>query len=694
MLSEVIDLQNTAVTDLVEKIGYMDTVTFKAPTGSGKTYMMADLMNRVLSEDDNVIFLVSSLSKGDLAKQNYEKFVEYSDNHSFDNLKPYLITSETTGENRLHIPTDYNVYVLPRDLYKDKSKLKQGALPDFLRAVTIMKPLGLGKKIYVIKDECHIATSNLDSLVDDYFDRILNFSATPNAKKKQNPNVEIKEIDAVNVKLIKAVEYQNEDENLDLETELNIALDKFEEIKTKYIENLNMNPCMIIQISNKDKAEEETKIIKDLLSKRPDLKWMLIVDEDKDCDTNDVFKVKKVPVKKWKEYAKTNTATIDIIIFKMVITEGWDIPRACMLYQVRNSKSKQLDEQIIGRVRRNPCLLNYEKLSAEAKELVSTAYVWGLREKEEKSIKQVKLVGSTENNEVEKELKVKITKLKGITEVKSFDIADFLNNQKKRVNVDSIFTMHKKYVKASNEVRHLGYSYVDSVSKWFKFVENIDAVNTEVKNIVCDYSSNMELLTDDNGNPIEVSLPLLTYYTDNGNYRNISNWLWQRTDNDNEFSFDSEAEREWCAILLDLINEDAPIGNGRIIKAITVQEEDEVVKKYLIGKNYLSNSMVKYEYYLNGIHSSYPDFIMKDFRNRIHLFETKCMNTVANSNIDDDEYEDKIKALQDAYKFASSLTGYYFYIPIKKNNDWVIYQYSNGNEEILSKQSFIRFMKS
>ena len=149
MLSEVIDLQNTAVSDLVDKVGYMDKITFKAPTGSGKTYMMADLMNRVLEEDDNVIFLVSSLSKGDLAKQNYEKFVEYADNHSFDNLKPYLITSETSGENRLHIPTDYNVYVLPRDLYKDKSKLKQGAFPDFLRAVTIMKPLGLGKKIFV-----------------------------------------------------------------------------------------------------------------------------------------------------------------------------------------------------------------------------------------------------------------------------------------------------------------------------------------------------------------------------------------------------------------------------------------------------------------------------------------------------------------------------------------------------------------
>lgn len=694
MLSEVIDLQNAAVSDLVDKVGYMDAVTFKAPTGSGKTYMMADFMNRVLEEDDNVIFLVSSLSKGDLAKQNYDKFVEYSNNHNFDMLKPYYIVTESSGENRIHIPTDYNVYVLPRDKYKEKSILKQGSFADFLSVITRMRPLGFGKKIYVIKDECHIATSNLDSLADDYFEKVINFSATPNQKRGQKPDVEIKEIDAVNAKLIKAVEYQNEDEGLDLETELDIAFDKFENVKENYVKNLGINPCMIIQISNKDKAEEEVKIIKDSLLKRPDLKWMLIVENDKDCDTNDVFKAKKVPVSKWKEYAKTNTATIDVIIFKMVITEGWDIPRACMLYQVRNSKSKQLDEQVIGRVRRNPCLLNYERLSEESKELVSTAYVWGLRDKEEKVVKQVKLVGSNENNEVERELKVKTTKLKDITDVKSFDIVDFLNKQRNKVNVDSIFTMHKKYVKSSNEVKNLGSVYVDSISKWFKFVENIDAINTEVKNIVCDYSVNMDLLKDENGNPIEVSLPLLTYYTDNGNYRNISNWLWQRTDNNNEFSFDSDAEREWCAILLDLINEDAPSGNGRVIKSITVQEENEDVKKYLIGKNYLSNSMIKYEYYLNGIHSSYPDFIMKDYQDRIHLFETKCMNIANNSNIDGDEYEDKIKALQDAYKFASRLTGYYFYIPIKKNNEWRIYQYSNGNEEILSKQSFIRFMKS
>ena len=78
MLQEAKDLQNAAVTRLVELTKTLDEITFKAPTGSGKTYMMADMMNRILADDENVVFLVSTLSKGDLATQNYEKFVEYS----------------------------------------------------------------------------------------------------------------------------------------------------------------------------------------------------------------------------------------------------------------------------------------------------------------------------------------------------------------------------------------------------------------------------------------------------------------------------------------------------------------------------------------------------------------------------------------------------------------------------------------
>ena len=48
---------------------------------------------------------------------------------------------------------------------------------------------------------------------------------------------------------------------------------------------------------------------------------MLIVNQDKKngqtCDTNDDVK-KKLPVSRWKDYAKHKDSTIDIIIFKMV----------------------------------------------------------------------------------------------------------------------------------------------------------------------------------------------------------------------------------------------------------------------------------------------------------------------------------------------------------------------------------------
>ncbi len=162
MLHEVKDLQNRAVTELVAALehGKKKEFTFRAPTGSGKTYMMADLMNRTLAIQHNVVFLVSSLSKSELAEQNYNEFCALSRNGTFPTLNPYLINSETSGEGSLYIPTDHNVYVLPRDLYKEKSRLKdEGTFQNFLRTITgDLFENQAGKMIYVIKDECHIAT--------------------------------------------------------------------------------------------------------------------------------------------------------------------------------------------------------------------------------------------------------------------------------------------------------------------------------------------------------------------------------------------------------------------------------------------------------------------------------------------------------------------------------------------------------
>ena len=697
MLQDAIDLQQNAVAELLRKvetkIGAKKELTFRAPTGSGKTHMMADFMNRVLAQNQNVIFLVSTLSKGNLAEQNYKAFKDCADKKIFQHLNPHLISSESSDEERLFIPEDFNVYVLPRDLYKDKSKLKDGGVfLNFLQQITAnLFGNGRNKKIWVIKDECHQATKNLDGL-DKCFDKIINFSATPNLKRGQTPDVEISDEAAMNAKLIKHIEWGAEEDTVET------AICKFEEIREKYVNLLGVNPCLIIQIKKKEKAEQEWANIENVLNKteHQHLKWMSIVDKKDKCRTND--KVGKLKVERWKDYAKENASTIDVIVFKMVISEGWDIPRACMLYQVRDTKSKQLDEQVMGRVRRNPRLVDFETLSPEAQNLAMTAWIWGIEPQGTKKSRLVRLYGC--ETDIPQAIRIKTTRLKPLTERRDFDVAKFIDEKSKNdVEYSSIFDVYARLQRCENEVRNLCYDYADTVQKWWRFGEHVDSVSKEYDNYICDYEKSMEIVTDADGKEKEVSFPLTSMYVDNAHYENIGDWVWRRKDGSDKFAFDSEAEREWASILKDISRNgigttDVGIPNplaGETCLDGTLEPEylsDE--KKYLWGKNFLQNSEIKFEYYLGGLHFSYPDFVMKDSKGRIHLFEVKSVNVSNAAQFDSEEYKAKIKALKACYIRCSELTGYIYYLPIQKDDDWQITRIENGSEEIISKVTFQR----
>jgi len=243
-----------------------------------------------------------------------------------------------------------------------------------------------------------------------------------------------------------------------------LTLKKFEEIKTQYRNLLDVNPCLIIQISNKQKADEElNNEILPALNGHPDLKWMLIVNNPKECDTNDVFKAKKLPVSLWKNYARGNLSNIDVIIFKLVISEGWDIPRACMLYQARNSRSKQLDEQVMGRVRRNPRLLDYETLSDEGKKLATMAWVWGVVDNDTRKAYAVKLYD--DQKDITDEVKIKTTVIKPLSEDTSFNINQFLDDRTPKITHKSIFELNRKLQVADYSVKTMIYDYADGYSR-------------------------------------------------------------------------------------------------------------------------------------------------------------------------------------------------------------------------------------
>lgn len=695
MLQEVIELQNSAVTDLVSKVLSQRETTFRAPTGSGKTYMMSDLMNRILEKEKDVVFLVSTLSKGGLAEQNYDKFLEYSSKGDFTNLHPYLINTMVAGEERLFIPEEYNVYVLPRDLYKEGGLLMQGAMTDFLQRITAnVFGHGLNKKIYVIKDECHQATNNLDSLSQSFFEKIINFSATPNLKRGQNPDVQITDEAAVNAGLIKRVELGSDSDTVE------DAIKKFEEIKNDYRNLLGVNPCLIIQISNKEKAEEElSNTILPILDKKEhqDLKWMIIVDNEKNGKknkagigqrrTNDSVG-KNLPIKRWKEYAKRNTSTIDIIIFKMVISEGWDIPRACMLYQIRDTKSTQLDEQVMGRVRRNPRLLDFEDLSEDAKKLATTAWIWGIVPDSLKKTYEVSLVGK-ENTR--KEVMIRTTRLKPLTQRQGFDVSDYLEHSKPILNHTSIFDLHRKLI-GEGDLSKLLYRYAKDTKHWLLFMEHFDSIKKNYEQYICDYPTSMEIVKDENGEEIKTSFPLTSLYTDNDNYLRIANWVWRRKGAHERFSFDSEAEQEWAEILKDIASDAAKRMNLEQKDPELFEDGAEPSKVLLWGKNYPYGSDIKFEYYLNGTHASFPDFVLKDRQDRIHLFEVKSLNIKKGASIDTEEYKAKVGALKECYKYCSLLTGQFFYLPIKDGETWKITRFMNGEEDTLTERQLEQFI--
>ena len=681
MLQEAKDLQQKKIAELFTKAHGKETVlTFRAPTGSGKTWMMADFMNRLIAEQSNIVFLVSTLSKGNLAQQNYDSFVTNVQNGNFPLLKPYLINSEVSGEEDVYIPTGYNVYVLPRDLYKEGSILKRGAMQHFLMDMTEGEfKMGLGKKIYLIKDECHVATSNLDEESrKGYFARTFNFSATPNLSRGQKPDVEISDEEAINAKLIKRVEL-NEDISVTVED----ALEKFLEIKAQYDNLLDVHPCLIIQISNKDKAEDEwNQKILPALEKHQALKWMLIVDtfkrdgeEDKSkylqCDTNDDVK-RKLPPSKWKDYAKGRHSTIDVIIFKMVISEGWDIPRACMLFQVRDTSSKQLDEQVMGRVRRNPRLLDYETLSPEAQELASTAWVWGIRPNEMPKSMPVTLYKVGEDP-VSDQIKVKTTRLLELTERKDFNVTEFMEKQHKPVTYKDIFSLFQKMRQGDNALQDICFDYAgDSFYKWWHFMEAYDKVKKEYDSFKVDYDKSMV-------EGVETSFPVKSSYSDTDSRNEIEDWIWCRSQSQSTtFAFDSDAEREWASYL-------SKISDSCIEEVRQLTDEE----RFLWGKNFPQNSEINYEYYSNGVHKSYPDFVLKDKKGIIHVMEVKCVNGSGKAGFSPEEYEEKVNKLKECYKYCSKkLKNHVFHIPVKDGDNWQIFTYTSGVEDILTKKQF------
>lgn len=378
------ECQQTAVDALFEK--YLESknqihkeIYFQAPTGAGKTLILCTLCDKIVQYNKKCIILFVSISTGDIQVQNYDKSCLYQSKNNYK-YTSYLIKSPSKNNTNskldsiIQIPLrNHYVYFIGSSSYKDKAKLRE----ELILELFLDNAKKDGYEIIYIRDEAHIGTKketsvkNLDQLLNKYANLTYYVSATLE-QIEHKINVQIQDIDAINDGLIKSnqILYSKINSNITSEELYEKALEEFKDVKKQYEQlNYGINPCMLIQIKNtkKEDKDKEQALIRKLASaiNNKGLKYLVYTEENKKESNTKYFNNKSNLTQKEKKLITANDSNIDVIIFKVALATGWDIPRANMLLQLREIYSDTLDVQTIGRIRRNPLarvLNNNEKI--------------------------------------------------------------------------------------------------------------------------------------------------------------------------------------------------------------------------------------------------------------------------------------------------------------------------------------------
>jgi len=358
-------------------------VDFKAPTGSGKTLMATVFISELIEQNpnDKFVFVIATPSSADLPLFFEQKINQYKSNLVFSNFLVEYVKSPS--ENKTD-KSEYIPKILPEQnkvFIFGKSSFGKGRIlstfhiiDDF---VEIIKEQGY--KLIYIRDEAHIGdkptndeeSRNFENLMQETACYVLKMTATPDYKDTTIQQVILSEKELndssknENKYLLKTTPITLLNGAMTDNDMLSNAIKTFKKVKKEYkeleTEEVYIHPALLIQVDNDSPADKEKselffetleKIKKELKSNG--ISWAKYFgDGDKDSDRiyKDRFTLAEIT---------DNDSDIDAVIFKIGPATGWDIPRACMLLQLRNVCSQNFNLQTIGRIKRN-CFPKLEK---------------------------------------------------------------------------------------------------------------------------------------------------------------------------------------------------------------------------------------------------------------------------------------------------------------------------------------------
>jgi type III restriction enzyme len=333
-------------------------LVFKAPTGSGKTIMMAEFLKRLVSDKEikTPFSFIWIAPRPVLTEQSKNKIEKY-----FENIKiikcSYFedLEDRKIGENEI-------LFVNWESINKKDNVYIRENEQDFNLSKVIERTKEEGREIILIIDEIHYHAET--DISQDLREMIgpkltIGVSATP---KMANPD-EIVVVDLEDVKaegMIKKGVILNDNfinllKNGKIESELSkgsdemvidAALKKREELLKAYREErTNINPLVLIQLPDrigKTEDEQKDRIIKILKEK-----YNISIENGKLAIWLSGEHVNK-------ENVERPDSIVEVLIFKQAIALGWDCPRAQILVLFRQWHSPIFSIQTVGRIMRMP----------------------------------------------------------------------------------------------------------------------------------------------------------------------------------------------------------------------------------------------------------------------------------------------------------------------------------------------------
>lgn len=347
-IKKLVDTASEFLTDEYRDSG---TIVFKAPTGSGKTYMVSQAITQMVKSNSNIAFAFIWISVNKLHEQSLNSLSRYfEDERLLECLTNTDLNNNTIEQNEI-------MFVNWESINKENSLFRVDNERNWNLQTVVENTKDEGRTIVLLIDESHrnAKTDKSQELIDIISPKlVIEITATPKSSSGMLIDIPLqavvregmikKEIQINNAK-------QNEiKSNKDL---LLSALRKRKQLQTAYQSlGRNINPLLLVQIPNK-KANDIVN---------PEDEIIGILSEQDISTHNGKLAVWLSGNKVHTEDMENNTNPVEVLVFKEAIALGWDCPRASILFLQRewNNERFEFNIQTLGRIMRMPEQTHYE----------------------------------------------------------------------------------------------------------------------------------------------------------------------------------------------------------------------------------------------------------------------------------------------------------------------------------------------